>query len=945
MNYYETYVLLRRSAFRSYWEKRILSEIGYLMELLYEKNSNATELIEQALDLLMRDYREQKQIDAETAKQAEEILRPLSTNAKDLTVLCVAHAHMDMNWMWGFQETVPMVLDTVRTMLTLMEEYPEFVFSQSQASVYHILEEYAPHLLEQVKKRVHEGRWEVTASMWVENDKNLSGGEALARHLLYTKKYLSKLLDIEEESLNLDYEPDTFGHSYNMPEILRNGGVTRYYHCRGFTGDAIYRWRSKSGAEVLVYNEPRWYGGQLVDAPWADGLPAFCEKYQINEAIFVYGVGDHGGGPTRMDIEQFQDMAKWPLYPVIRFGTYREFFDYLEERKEQFNIVEQELNYVFTGCYTSEARVKMANRIGEARLTDAEILGCMAKLGNHDYKNSGKLDKAWRRILFNQFHDILPGSCKIDSREYAMGEFQKAMARAGADGIQAMDAICDSISDDVWVSCSGDTAMGAGVGYGTNDQSKYGFTLAERGGGSVRHLVLFNTTQEVRTEPTEIVVWDWPGERGKIRITDLTGKEYPFQYLGGGNPQGDAFWGHSFDKFLVWMPIPPLGYKACRIEPAGLTTCWEDPAQVSWKGRGLKVDRLTDAPVCLENQNIKAVFDVKTMKLISLIRKSDGREFVAPEKPSCWFSLINEDSNAGMDGMAAWRVGRTTSSVDLNQTCSVKKEKLQTQGLHQELIYTVDTGDIVITTVVSLDEGMECLNFSLAVTWKVFGSQKDGIPQLRFMVPCGYEVEKYRYTVPFGVIDRIPMRQDVPAVGIGCAIPKENGSSLYLTSDCKYGFRGDEDGLSLNLLRGFFSPDPYPEIGEHVIRMAVGICESEEEELAQIAERFVHPVQVRSCKNILDAISGDQSFLGIEGGVLSAIKEAEDGRGFVIRVYNPSPKVKELKISMPNHHFEVCACDFLEHDLHEVHKIEENVYVYEMRENEVCSFRLIICHP
>ena len=164
-----------------------------------------------------------------------------------------------MNWMWGYQETVALTIDTVRTILTLMEEYPEFKFSQSQASVYHILERYAPAVLDQVKQRVKEGRWEVIASSWVENDKNMSGGESMARHLLCTKKYLSELLDISEDSLNLDFEPDTFGHSRNIPEILRNGGVSRYYHCRGYDGENIYRWRAPSGAEVLVYREPTWY--------------------------------------------------------------------------------------------------------------------------------------------------------------------------------------------------------------------------------------------------------------------------------------------------------------------------------------------------------------------------------------------------------------------------------------------------------------------------------------------------------------------------------------------------------------------------------------------------------------------------------------------------------------------------------------------------------------
>ena len=130
----------------------------------------------------------------------------MAEDAKALTVLLIAHAHIDMNWMWGFNETVSLTVSTFETMLKLMEEYPQFKFSQSQASVYRIVEEYAPYLLPEIRQRIKEGRWEVTASTWVENDKNMSSAESMSRHLLYTRNYLSELLDIDKESLNIDFE-------------------------------------------------------------------------------------------------------------------------------------------------------------------------------------------------------------------------------------------------------------------------------------------------------------------------------------------------------------------------------------------------------------------------------------------------------------------------------------------------------------------------------------------------------------------------------------------------------------------------------------------------------------------------------------------------------------------------------------------------------------------
>lgn len=929
---YDNYRLLQKKACRSYWEKRIVAEIGYLTDLLYDKEAAARALLEQAMNLLMNDYREKEQISVETAREAEEILLPLSGQAKGITMICAAHAHIDMNWTWGFQETVAVTLDTVRTMLVLMKEYPEFIFSQSQAAVYQILEEYAPELLEQVKQRVQEGRWEVTAAGWVENDKNMSGGEAMAKHLLYTKKYLSKLLGIEEGSLNLDFEPDTFGHSYNLPEILRNGGITRYYHCRGYEGENIYRWRGMSGAEILVYREPKWYV-EWINSQIYEGVPAFCEKYKIQKALFVYGVGDHGGGPTRRDIEALKDMITWPLFPTIKFGTYREFYDYLEERKEQFPVVDQELNYVFTGCYTSQSRIKMANRIGEARLTEAEILQSMAKLKASGFRKGKGMEEAWRRILFSQFHDILPGSGVAETREYALGEFQKAMAHAGAAAVQAMEAICESISDGCVEKDIHDVAMGAGAGKGTNQESGYGFSISGRGSGSVRYIALFNTTQTVRTAPTEFLLWDWQGDPERIRTTDMKGEEYACQYLGVDENWGEMYYGHSCHKFLVWMPIPPVGYTVCRIDTREADTVL---AEADMQPR---LDHITDEPVCLENDKVKAVFEPTTMKCSSFIRKKDGKELINAAKPACGLQLITEETSAGM---TAWRAGKTAYAEDLNEVCCVRPKKIRLDGLRREIQYEIAKEGLRLHITIRLEEGSEFLDYRLRIEWALLGNVQKGVPQLRFMLPVSYEVEKYRYAIPYGMIDRAPLAQDVPATGLGCALPKAGGSAVCMMSDCKYGFRGDEEGLSLNLIRGSYEPDPYPEVGEHMVHIAIGACDTEKENLALLAEQFIHPAAVRSCMTEPRSAEACRSLLGLEGGILSSFKEAEDGNGFIVRVYNPSGKERAMKLWLPERKQEAYHCDFLENDLEPLHTEDGGTVAYTMKGNEVSSFRVIV---
>lgn len=933
MNIYERHETLNKNV-HGYWEKRILAEIGYLLELLSEEDLDGGSLPEQVMATLMEDYEANGQIQVQTAKEAEQRLMSFSKRAKELELVCAAHAHIDMNWQWGYQETVAAVLDTVRTMLVLLEEYPEFHFSQSQASVYYILEEYAPELLEQVKRRVQEGRWEVTASTWVELDKNMPDGESMARQLLYTKKYLSKLLDIKEESMNLDYEPDTFGHSWNVPEILSKGGVSRYYHCRGNEDEqGIYRWRGASGAEVLVYCDPRWYNIRIANKFYHgiyQGLSGFCKKYGLSKALLVYGVGDHGGGPTRRDIDRLIDMSSWPIFPTIRFGTYGEYYDYLEERKEQFPVVEKELNYVFAGCYTSQARIKMANRIGENRLKEAEILESMASLKVPGYHSDKKLEEAWRTILFNQFHDILPGSGVLETREYAMGKFQEAMARAGAQAVRSMDAICDAVGKESLEKIMEDDSMGGGAGVGADQERAYGFTLTERGNGTLRYYALFNVAQVTRTEPTEIVLWNWEVEPKNTRITDMSGKEYPFQVL---EEKKNCPWGHTYCKMLVWIPIPATGYTICRVEK-------KDMQSISGlKNHFVREDHITDEPIILENDKVKAIFDVSTMKCISFRRKSDGKELLTPSKPACGLKLIKEEVS---QGMTSWRVGKTANIMDLNEVCMVLPGKICTSGLRKELEYDMAMENLKIHVNICLDEGSELLDFRFKVDWNLLGNRTEGVPQLRFMVPCGYEVENYRYAIPFGMIERPPLAQDVPAVGLGCAMPKEQGSALLMMSDCKYGFRGDEEGLSLNLIRGSYDPDPIPEVGTHLIRVAVGACDVEEENLALMEERYLHPVIVRSCGVRPSETDAYRSLFSLKGAVLSAIKGAEDGNGLIVRVYNPSGEEKAMSLSLPGRKIKAALCDFLENNLESVSIEDGEKIKFTMGRYEVASFRVLV---
>jgi alpha-mannosidase len=461
-----------------------------------------------------------------------------------------------MNWMWGWHETVLLTLETFRTVLRLLEEYPSCTFSQSQASVYEIVENYEPAMLEQIRKLVAEGRWEITASQWVEGDKNLPGGESLMRHLLYTRRYLSELLDIPLSSIDIDFEPDTFGHNANMPEILSQGGVKYYYHCRGSNDHTAYRWSARSGASILVYQEPRWYNSTILPN-LAEFVPGFCSEYATDTALAVYGVGDHGGGPTRRDLERIIDMASWPIYPRVEFGTYRQFFESLEDA--ELPDVEGERNFIFVGCYTSQTRIKMANRLAEAGLNEAERFGSLAAtIGALEYPKE-RLVASWKNTLFSHFHDILPGSGKTETREYALGKFQDTMACALSLKARALGAIAERINTEGLAATPQrtgfhvDTAEGAGVGFRSET---YEVSQVGRGSGNERVFVVFNPLPAEREGCVEITVWDWP-HGTNVEVVDAGGNTLPHQAV---TPKSSSYWGHTFVSVVVRLTVPGIGY-------------------------------------------------------------------------------------------------------------------------------------------------------------------------------------------------------------------------------------------------------------------------------------------------------------------------------------------------------------------------------------------------
>ncbi len=873
-----------------YWGERAAAQIYFTHELSKVNDRKYEAVVESALSIAEEGLRLEGLIGQKTALLVEEALAPVAAEAKNYEILCVAHAHIDMNWMWSWDETVAVTLDTFRTMLILMEEYPQFKFSQSQAAIYRIVEQHAPDMLEEIRRRVAEGRWEVTASHWVEADKNMPNGESLSRHLLYSKRYLSELFGLEPDSLNLDFEPDTFGHSVNVPEILASGGVKYYYHCRGNEAPALYRWEAPSGRSVIVYREPTWYNDNI-QAVLGAYVPAVCAQTGLNTYLNVYGVGDHGGGPTRRDLERITDMQTWPVYPRLRFGTYGEYFALAESVAAQLPVVTGEQNFVFTGCYTSQSRIKTANRVGETALYEAELFSAIAAAAEGARYPSASLEEAWRNVLFNQFHDILPGSGVLETREHALGLFQNTLAIANANRKLALEKLAASIDTTALSVDIGEdsTSEGAGAGYGAKT---FRVTQVERGGGNTRIVHIFNPSVFEREESVEIVLWDWTSPVKAMSVKDSGGREMPYQWLDQGR---HWYWNHDFTRLLVHVKLPPCGY-------ATYTVSEGEEELKPFMPNDPRIDE--EMAYVLENERLRVEFDPVDATVRSMIVKSTGDQLIDPARPAGLFRRIVEDAGKGM---TAWWIGRYREVENLHRQVILKKG---TWGnVRQSFLYELTFGRSKLKVEVSLDRNSSQLMYEVECDWQEIGTPEAGIPQLNFVWPLAYKSSSYQYDVPFGVIERGPLDLDVPANRFAHAVPEDASEpSILLATSNKYGFRGNDNALTVSLIRSSFDPDPYPEQGSsHKFTLAICTVDptdrADNARLIELAVPLQHPPTVLSGKVHPGSRPLDGSFLKRTAGsvTISAVKRPEEdstGESWIVRVYESQGRIAEVKLEL-----------------------------------------------
>ena len=871
--------------------RRILSQLEFAIRLTAEREGAFDETVRRALSYLLRCNELDGVLTKSACRKAEELLMPCAEAAKEYKLILAGHAHLDMDWMWSYHETVASTLATFRTVLNLMEQYPEFTFSQSQASVYKMVEEYDPDMMEEIKARIREGRWEVTASAWVETDKNMPSTESLLRHIVYTKNYLQEVWGVDPDSLLIDFSPDTFGHSAFIPEIDNFGGVKYMYHCRALDGDqSLYRWRAPSGQEVLVYREQYWYNSGITPKIGLGLIDISKTCGGFKTGLIVYGVGDHGGGPTRRDIENAIEMQTWPIWPTVKFGTFLEFFREAESVREHLPILDRELNYIFNGCYTTQTRIKAANRRAEALLDDAERW--MAFAGTRF--NPARHEASWQNVLYAHFHDIITGSCVQDTRENALGQFSKTFAYGQTQFRKAVESIAAKI-DTSSIELDEDVAMtqseGAGVafnmgknlsiaqpsGVGFHTGFQNGVPNPERGCGKTRIFHLFNANAQTRTMVTELTVWDWVGDLRRMRITDAQGNDLRFQLVDG---ETQWFWDHRFLRLLVEAKVPGLGYTTVilREDEAANYPVYRQPQSRS---------EYPFDDIILENEYIKAVFHPNTGCLISLTDKETGREYLGGE--AC-LAVIGQERGSNN----AWKIGRYLKTDLLTDLISI--EHKMDGCLQKSFTASYKWGMSRMKVTPILNAGEKALRYCIEVEWNEVTGQ-DSAPLLVFRVPHSRKVGEYLCDVPAGAVRRQPRNQDIPCLRY-CAAVQEDGSVLAMMPDSKYGYRATEDALSLSLINTSSNPDPFPDRGLHTVNLALVIGRDDPKELEDTAGFLNHPAYFCSNNAHSGTLPMTDSFLELDGSstVLSAVLPTKEADTICLRYYETAGRDDSISL-------------------------------------------------
>lgn len=802
-------------------------------------------LCEEATALLESELTESLPIGEVLALMARvrQMLAPAAIFTKACTVHLVAHAHIDMNWLWDMKDTIDLCRRDFTTMLQLMDETPDFHFSQSQTAVYELMRRHEPVLFEKMRGAVARGNWDVTAATWTEGDLNMAHGEAFARHLLYSRQFALRHFG---SAPRICWEPDSFGHPANLPQVLRKAGVDYYFHMRSSeehpsffqAENPLYWWEGLDGSRMLTFSN--FYNGYINAESICVMSARLRGQLHLNEAVFVYGVGDHGGGPTRRDLRKVEKLNALPTMPSLVFSSTHAFFDAVATQPSlDLPVFKGEMNPIFDGCYTSHADIKRYNRLAERRLLEAETACALAALADPAFaaRQADMIEPAWHAVLFNQFHDIFDG-CAIHST-YGL----------------ACDQLAESseVAQEITVSCL------KHISSPLREESKRSFAV-------------WNLLGQARDDLARIPLPEgWSG----CEVTDSAGHAVPSQI------EGREVW------FLAHQ-VPALGYQIYHLAQA------ESPADGVSSGKANGNDDGVGPKLCLKTSRYEIEIERASGCIVTLREIATGRYLIRQrdwyEKKTNYnnlFSVAHEIPH----NMSAWVIGSVARIDHLIRGARVTLKSSGPVAAIIEIEHSFLNSSVTEQMLVYKD--LPRIDFLARAEWGELADLSTDAPMLQVsFMPQLNSQGRYTCGIPFGALERVADGTEYPAQGWIDISDGEAGFSLL--SDGKYGFHADGNRMVMTCIRTAYSPDPNSDGGSHVFNYSLypHTATWREAGTAAVADAFSSPLVA------IELESGRQKSLNLitlpatrphcavqgEGVMLSSIKPGAEPGIMIVRI-------------------------------------------------------------
>jgi len=784
-----------------------------------------------------------------SVEAAQAALSPFADEAKRYTTHLIAHSHIDMNWLWPWSETVEVCRRDFTTVDQLMDRYPEFHFSQSQASTYHAMETYHPNVFDRIRARVGEGRWDITATTWVEGDLNMAAGESLVRQILHTRRYIRSHFGVEPL---ICWEPDTFGHPATYPQILKKSGVQFYYFCRAGKRHPLFWWEGLDGSRVLAVQDPRGYSGtiEVWETPGVssvvESVMDFSSRYKIHRGLYVYGAGDHGGGATARDIEAARVIDATPFLPRARCSSTVAFYQEALAESPELPVVRGELNTVFEGCYTTHGDIKRMNRDGENGLLTAETTATLgAILAGASYPLD-ELAEAWRTLCFHQFHDILCG-CAIG---VTYREARERMARVMEVARQTTaDALATLVS-----------AVDTGAGEGPR-------------------VVVFNPLAWERDDVVRVPLSEL-GDITPTAVEDDQGRRLPAQVCGD-------------ELVFVAEGLPSLGVRVYRpvSEPADEEATVRVDLQENVLDNGILRIRVHPASGALDQ-----LIDLEVDRNLAGPLAGWGPEAKVSAGMLNRMQILWEQPHP----MSAWNIGEITRVDHLITGAQVQVvEQGPVRGVIEVRRQFLNSS---LRQRIVLYRGLRRIDFETEVDWHERGSAHQDAPMLRVIFSPFLEYTRATFEIPFAGLERPADGREVPA--LRWADLSEDNYGVSLLNDGKYGHQAHGNTLGLTLLRASYEPDNNPDEGLHRFTYALYPHPGDWREAGteQRAAELNQPVLVAVTDGHIGPLQPGRPWLRCDSdhARVSAVKLAEDqpekGMAVIVRVYEAHGRETNVRL-------------------------------------------------